>query len=338
MAKLLTTGTIMAVAEETVFGEGKATPFDQSDVLNVNASSSFAGTTEALERDILNASFINCPSVSGNEASSGNFDIELGVVPTVGLEKGMLKGHLLFKQALGTYVEAGADISVAGVISEAPDPVTTPADADLYRLSRIGEPTTSLSVREYIGGSGDSVMTYNGVVLDSMALSFASGQILVSAFNGAGIDYVPSTGETPLTSIGCGSQPFVVKNCVFKADGVDIEAMDVNMSISNTITDRMGITGTGVTEKIATTKGIELTYTLDMEDISLFTKLKANFIGSIYIKAISGTDTVEFYLPQVNIKDAQKSDDSGITTVAVTSSAYNDAEGNAIYIASKKGA
>jgi uncharacterized membrane protein len=69
----------------------------------------------------------------------------------------------------------------------------------------------------------------------------------------------------------------------------------------------------------------------------VYTKLKNNTVGKIYIELTNTNgDEVFIYLPVVSYSSVDKSSDSGVITTAITSMAYNDTVGNALYIATNK--
>ena len=335
---LLNTESIIGVAEEANIGGGHQSTWADTDVVPFMDDSGLTPATESLERSNFNGSFINCPALTGNESTSGSLNVELSVKPVEGSEAGNLLGHLLFKSGLGTYVEQGADASVADAISEEADPSTNPTGYDLYRLARVGEPRTTLAVREYIGGAGDGVLDHKGVLVDSLSLDLSAGQIAMANFSVSGIAYDPLTGETPLNAPTCGEDPFVVKSAIAKVDCVAIDMQSVSLEISNTNTDRQAINSTGISDKITTAKAISLSYTLDMEDVSEYNTLKNNTKSEIYIELVNGTDEIKIYLPVVSYTEVSKNNDGGVITSNITSEGYNDDSGNAIYVATKKGA
>lgn len=334
---ILNSGTIIAVAEETVIGGGKATAWVNGDVVPFQDDSGLTPATESIERSNFNGSFINCQALSGNESTSGSLNLELGIMPITSTEAGMLSGHLIYKSGLGKYVSQAADVDLlTHTIVEEADPVTNATGYDLYRLSKPTEARTTLAVREYVGGTGN-VIDSKGVVVESIAFDFTAGQLVKVANTVAGIAYTPSTGNTPLASPTCGGSPFVTKSAVFLVDGVAIDAQNVSLEIANTNVDRQAITSTGISDKVTVKKAVTLSYTLDFTDVSVYTKLKNNTTGSIFIELTNTAgDEIKVYLPVVSYTEVSKNNDGGVITTAITSTAYNDASGNALYLATKK--
>jgi len=339
MSTLLSLGNIFAVDEETVIGAGQSGSWEDGDVVSFNSDSSMTPATETIERNLFNGSFIACQSLTGNESSSGSLNLEMGIVDIAGTEAGKFKGHKLWKSGLGIYTEQGADVTVANTISIEADPVSNPTGYDLYTLSNPDDARTTLCVREFKGGSGDAVLDYNGVVVDSIAMTFSAGQIATASFSVSGIGYDTATGETPLSNQGCGANPFVVKLATFTVDGVAVPAQDVSLTLNNTNTDRMAISSTGISDKVTTGKSVELSYTVDMEasSISEFTKLKNNTTGALYIEMTNGlSEEIRIYLPKVSYTSVETGDDSGVVTLSISAKGNSDANGDVLLIASKK--
>ena len=336
---LLSLSNVMAIAEETVIGAGKATAWVAGDVVSLNTDSSMTPATEKIERNIFNGSFLACPSATGTSSTSGSLNAEISVLPVTSTEKGKLNGHLLWKNALGTYVEAGANVSVANEVSEVADPIATPSTHDLYLLSKPSDARKSMVVREYLGGgtgTTNNCLEHKGVFIESAALSFAVGQIAQVSFSASGIDYGNPTAQTVLPSLGCTPIGFVVKLMTMKKDGITLHAQDVNVTISNTLNDRSAVTSNGVSDKVVTNKSIEISYNIDMEDLTAYTALKNNTEAELYIELVNGTENMRIYIPKMVYSSVDKSDDSGVLTLGISAMAYPDATGEAIYIATKK--
>lgn len=334
---LLQKGTIFTIDVETTIGAGQSGAWANGDVVSLNEDSSMTPATESIERNVLSGSFLACPSLAGNESVSGSLNTEFGITAITGTEAGKLKGHALYLAGFGKYVEQAADVDTVGkTISIEADPVVNPTGFDLYHLSKPTDTRTTLCVREIIGGNGDTVLDYKGVVVDSIAFNLSSGQIITASVSVSGIGYSTATGQTVLTNLGCGANPFVVKSAKMSVAGTEIAAMDVSLTLNNTNTDRMAISSTGISDKVTTAKAVELSYTLDMVDVAAYAKLKNNDVASIFIELTNGTENAYFYLPKVNYKEISKNNDSGVITLQISSSAYPDAAGEAIYLATSK--
>ena len=339
MAVLLSLSNVMAIAEETVIGQGKATAWSDSDVVSLNADSSISGSVESLSRELLNGSFFACKSMTGQVSSTASLNSEIGIQAIKGTEKGRFKAHILWKNALGKYIEAGADTSIADEISAEADPIANPQNYDLYLLSKPEDSRTSIVIREYLGGgvgTTDNCIEYPGCFLESAALTLSAGQIAQVAFSVAGIDYNTKTGVPVLKSQGCTSVPFVVKKIVMKKDKVVLNAQDVSITITNTLNDRMAVTSNGISDKVITNKSIEISYNIDLENLDAYTDLKNNTEAELYIELVNGTEEAKIYIPVMSYTAVDKSDDAGVLSLSITAMAYPDANGEAMYIATKK--
>jgi hypothetical protein len=60
--------------------------------------------------------------MTGQVSSTASLNSEIGIQAIKGTEKGKFKAHILWKNALGKYIEAGADTSIADEISAEADP------------------------------------------------------------------------------------------------------------------------------------------------------------------------------------------------------------------------
>lgn len=336
---LLSLSNVMAIAEETVIGAGKATAWVAGDVVSLNTDSSMTPATEKIERNIFNGSFLACPSATGSNSTSGSLNSEIGIQAVAGSEKGKLLAHLLWKNALGTYVEAGANVSVANKISATADPIATPSTHDLYVLSKPSNARKSMVVREYLGGgtgTTNNCLEHRGVFVESAAITLAAGQIGTCSFSVSGLDFLNPSAQTVLPNLGCTAIGFVVKQIIMKKDGVTLPAQDVNITISTSLTDRNSVISNGVSDKVATAKSIEISYNIDMEDLTAYTALKNNTEAELYIELVNGTENMRIYIPKMVYSSVDKSDDSGVLTLGISAMAYPDATGEAIYIATKK--
>lgn len=329
---VLNSGTIIAVAEETVLGAGKATAWVDGDVISCQDDSGLTPAIESLERTNFNGSFIKCPAVAGQESTSGSINMELTLDAS-----DKLGGHLIFKSGLGVYIADAAVISVANKISEAADPVATPTGSGLYRLSRPTEASTTLAVREFIGGT-KSVIDSKGCVVDSISFDFSAGQLVKASTSLSGIAFANLEGITPLNSLGCVSaQAFVTKSAKFIVDGVALAASGVTLEISNEVSDRNYVTSNGIGSKVVVGKSVTLNYTLDFVNTNELTKMKNNTKAEIFIELInSAGDKVSIYLPVVSYSSVELGNDGGVKTLSISSMAYNDAEDNCLYIATTK--
>ena len=266
---ILNLGTVIAVAKETAIGV-PVTNWTDDLVVSFNDGSGMTPSSEVLSRTLLNGSYISCPSLSGTQSASGNLDTEIGVQTVSGTEAGKLKAHLIWEACLGTYVEQGADCSVPNKVGIESDPIANPTGYDLYKLSKPDEPSITLAVREYLGGT-DKVLETRGCVVTSLAINLSSGQLATASASVDGVDYaMPNVGGTILNNLGCGANPFVVKLAKFIYKGVSVNAQDVTITINNEVTDRSYIQGNGISAKVIVAKSVEVSYNIDLVDLSAY--------------------------------------------------------------------
>ena len=332
---ILNLGTVIAVAKETAIGV-PVTNWTDDMVVSFNDGSGLTPSSEVLSRTLLNGSFISCPSLSGTQSASGNLDTEIGVQTVTGTEAGKLKAHLIWEACLGTYIEQGADCSVPNKIGIESDPIANPTGYDLYKLSKPDEPSITLAVREYLGGT-DKVLETRGVVVTSLAINLSSGQLATASASVDGVDYAMPTGQSPLNNLGCGANPFVVKLAKFFYKGVSVNAQDVTITINNEVTDRSYIQGNGISAKVIVAKSVEVSYNIDLVDLSAYDDLRNNTKGALYVELVNGTEEMKIYIPEMSYTAVDKSVDGGILTLGITGQATESASlPEAILIATKK--
>lgn len=333
---ILNLGTVIAVAKESAIGVPVTTWTDNM-VVSFNDGSGITPNSEVLSRTLLNGSYISCPSLSGTQSASGNLDTEIGVQTVSGTEAGKLKAHLIWEACLGTYIEQGADCSVPNKVGIESDPISNPTGYDLYKLSKPDEPSITLAVREYLGGT-NKVLETRGVVVTSLAINLASGQIATASASVDGIDYaMPNVGASILNNLGCGANPFVVKLAKFIYKGVSVDAQDVTVTINNEVTDRSYIQGNGISAKVIVAKSVEVSYNIDLVDLSAYDDLKNNTKGALYIELVNGSEEMKIYIPEMSYTAVDKSVDGGILTLGITGQATESASlPEAILIATKK--
>lgn len=332
---ILNLGTVIAVAKETAIGV-PVTNWTDDLVVSLNDGSGLTPSSEVLERNLLAGSYIKCASLSGVQSASGNLDTEIGVQTVTGTEAGKLKAHLIWEACLGTYIEQGADCSVPNKVGIESDPISNPTGYDLYKLSKPDEPSITLAVREYLGGT-NKVLETRGVVVTSLAINLASGQIATASASVDGIDYAMPTGQSPLNNLGCGANPFVVKLAKFIYKGVSVDAQDVTVTINNEVTDRSYIQGNGISAKVVVAKSVEVSYNIDLVDLSAYDDLRNNTKGALYIELVNGSEEMKIYIPEMSYTAVDKSVDGGILTLGITGQATESALlPEAILIATKK--
>lgn len=313
------------------------TPWVDADGALIQDTSSMNMAIETLERNNLVGSLISCPNIVGRESNSGTIDAELGILPIVGTEAGRLNPHYVLKNSLGAYVEKGANVTAGTSVTEV---ATSTGTHDLYRLQKLGEDVPALAVREYKGGDVNNVLDYGGVVFESTAFNLTAGEILTTSSSASGTQtFINTTAQPTPPSLSCGdtNNVFVTKNIFFSLDGNIVKAQDVTVNVNNTIADRTKINTSGIDQKIVTSKSVEVTFTRDLEDLQQLIKFKQNASATLFIEMINGNgDQVIIYLPKINRTAVEGTDSDGIVAQNITFQGFNDSNGNALYIASKK--
>ena len=145
------------------------------------------------------------------------------------------------------------------------------------------------------------------------------------------------TGQSPLNNLGCGANPFVVRLAKFFYKGVSVDAQDVTITINNEVTDRSYIQGNGISAKVIVAKSVEVSYNIDLVDLSAYGDLKNNTKGALYVELVNGTEEMKIYIPEMSYTAVDKSVDGGILTLGITGQATESALlPEAILIATKK--
>jgi hypothetical protein len=297
------------------------TPWESTDRILLQGDSSISTDIATIERDNINGSYFSCPSLSGSESTSGSLNSELAISPIIGTEKGQASSHLLLKNALGKYVQGGANVSGTTISEVAVDT----GAYDLYRPARIGEAIGRLALRAVHGGSDLNIVDCGGVVVNTASLTLTAGELATLSYDIGGTNFFLREGDTVAsTSLGCGGTPFVIKKAVFSlSDGTVIKASDVTITFGNDITDRGFLQDSGVFNKDK----------VNQDDLK---KFKGNESISLYIKLVNSNGN-EFHIsyPSLQYTAVGGGDDNGILTDDITLRANVDANGNALYIATK---
>lgn len=292
---------------------------------------------EALTRENLNYSFRNCPTIAGTESNSFTGDIELGIKPVSGAEAGNLRGHYLYKNSLGAYVEKGANVDKgAGTVTEV---ATTTGAYDLYTGAKPDEIISTLAVRQYEGGSPDEVMDFGGLVTATSTFNVSAGQIINVSHSLEGTEtFINTTTQPTPPTISCGEQPMVAKRLGFRVDGNTYEVSDLTLTVTNTLNDRQFINSSGIGEKITTAKQTTVSFTRDLDTFADILRYKQNQSATVFVELVNGNgDEIIIYLPNVLTSELSRSDDAGVITQGITFEAFDDVNGRDVYIATKKG-
>ena len=220
-----------------------------------------------------------------------------------------------------------------------------------FGLYKVGVPTTSpyyINVRETVDGAGDSnIETISkGTVVDSITFNLATGQIATVDFSAKGTGYTLGSGSSvtiPTDSVSCEDGIFVVKNAVVNfggpAEDKSLDVRDITITVNNEVTERNAAGSDGISERIITKKSIEVSFSMDVEDMSEFTAYQNNTGASLFIQLENEqtNDIVAFYMPNLRRTQVSKSDDGNIIAQSLTLQAYNlNTKDDALYIAVQK--
>lgn len=330
-------GNIYQVKKESTFNVEPT--FADTDVIEVTADTSLAPNVDKVDRKTICNSFVNLPSLAIKETGSGSVGVEL--IPESAVSGEPIKGDVIIETALGIKSPAGSDTgcfigysdagsTVADMIYEAKSGDT--GTGTLYKLSRPSTPALSLSIRHFVGGSGDDVITYTGIVPNSVVFNFPVADIATVSIDLGASGFNTSTGVA-VPTFTCGIQtPYVGKNAVFKVAGTTYEAKDVSITISNTVKDVEALTGSGISEKIVTEKVITGSLTITFENFDELTKLKNNTDAEIYLQIASGSRKFAIYLPKVRYSSVGISDSDGLIEQTIEFGAFNNTDGEAILV------
>jgi len=312
------------------------TPWVDGDAVLLQTTSSGTLSIEALTRENLNYSYRNCPTISGTESNSFTGDIELGVKPITGTEAGNLRGHYIYKNSFGAYLEKGATVDkTSGKITEV---TASSGDYDLYAGAKPDEEVSTLAVRQYEGGSVSEVMDFGGLVTASSTINITAGQIINVSHSLEGTETFINTENQPTPPIiSCGEQPMVAKRVGFKVDNNTYEVSDLTITLTNTLNDRQFVTSSGIGEKITTNKQTTVSFTRDLDTFADIIRYKSNQSATVYVELINGNgDEIVLYLPNVLTSELSRNDDSGVISQGITFEAFDDEFGRDIYLATKK--
>lgn len=330
-------GTIYAVAKEVTFNT--APTFVDADVMEMTTDTSLSPSVDSIERKAVSNSFISAPSIAVKEYGSGSISVEL-IPENTGTD---MNGDVILDVALGIkedpalgtgafigYSDAG--VTPANMIYEAD--VADTGTATLYKLAKPTTTPQSLAVQQFVGGSGDDVVTYTGVVPNSVTIAIPTADIATISFDVGAAGFATSTGETPLVGTALTESPYVGKNATFTIDGTEYCATDVSLTISNTVTDVECLTTQGIGEKVVVSKAVTGSMSFTFEDFSELDKLKNNTDGELYVEMTSGAHQFAIYLPKIRYTSVDVGDTDGLVTNSIEFAAFNDdTTGEAILVA-----
>jgi len=334
---LLSKGNIFAIAKEATFNT--APTFADGDVVEVTGDTSLSPNVDTVQRNVIKNSFLGQPSIATKETGSGTVGVEL-IPEDSGTD---LNGDAVLEAALGIKSGPAAD---NGAFIGYSDAGTTTANevyraksgetgtATLYTLSKPADTVVSLAIKQFVGGSADDVITYTGVVPNSTTFNFPVADIATVSFDVGASGFATTTGETLLTGVPVTGAPFVGKSVTFTVDGVSYCAKDLSFTVSNTITDIECLTGSGIGNKVPTAKEVTGSITLTFEDFAELDKLKNNTDAKIYLEMTSGAKKFAIYLPKVRYTSLSLADADGLIDQQIEFAAFDNADGDAILVAS----
>jgi len=234
---------------------------------------------------------------------------------------------------------AGADIVIYDnslpIVREAD--ATETGEANLYKLNKPCGSEASLAIMKVIGcdATDSQTLIFKGVVPGSVKLSFPTGDICTASFDLGASSFDTRTGDT-VPTITCGdSNPYVGKLAKFSVDGKTYEAKNIEVTISNTVTDLETITSTGIGAKITTQKEVKGTFTVLFESYDELQKMKNNTDATLYLELSqdSGANKFAMYMGRIRYSSVDVADDNGVVVNNIEFIAYEDENKEPILIA-----
>ena len=287
-----------------------------------------------LELNTANGSYINCPSIAGTETVSGTFTTSL-LIKDDGVSEGKFNNHLLIKAGMGKFIAGGADIdfntySIAEVSAGT-------GSGDLYKFSTPADPQVSLAVRQYAGGSANATKDFTGIVPNSITFNLPTGDIAKIDVDLGGIKVEPASAGQKVLSIPSCSDAFAVKRGVFARNGVaEAKVQDLTFSIENTIADISGVESDGISMKVVTAKMVTGSFSVLLDGTANLEAFKSNADASLFFHLDNPKgDQFAIYLPKVRITSLGEMDNDGVVGEDIEVKAFNDSNGNAVYIYTK---
>lgn len=210
-----------------------------------------------------------------------------------------------------------------------------------YRPADSGHP--SLSISKYVEDARLEQSTGSRVSTISLE-NFTTGQLASFNFGFEGLDFDQSLTAIPFTPTFDTTKPPVILNACVYQDGTQIDVNELTLSIENTLgfatstCSPNGRTSGRATERNVT--GSFNPYKQD-NDISNFTKFKANTAYSLFAFAYNPTSTsgefeeiVAVYLPNCVSTELSESDQDGLLVedISFTASRGDDGTGEEVSI------
>jgi hypothetical protein len=213
---------------------------------------------------------------------------------------------------------AGSVLTVEPAFTAAPSTGDAVAGLATYILPKPSDTIASLAVRENLKPQSGTPIDYDylGVVVSDVALSYPVGNIATSQFTVAGAGFtVDNTGTTPVLPCTV-AKPVVGKNAILSVMGTNYAAQDLSINVTTEIADINSITTDGLSNKLATGKGVTGSFKVEYTGATSFEAFKAGTTGSLMLKVRDGGKTAPMlqvvYMPSVKFTEVSRSEDSGV--------------------------
>ena len=323
---LKTKGIKFQAKVESTFGT--APTFTNSDTICVEKAE-INTKIDTVDRKCVSDTTVKQAGIPIRFTTDGSVSLEMDVA--TGANE--FTGSILYEAGLGNKLTGGAEVDVANkqIVVHGDGS----ADHTLYSVS---DSTKSIAVRKFFD-SGDVVLQSLGCVINKVGLDFAQANILTSDFGIEGATFQTMSGLTKPDCGGCNAIPFVGKNATFDFYGATVNAKNVKIDISNTVTNEESITTDGYTGKVIVEKEIKGSFVCLLENFDYLDKLKNQVVGSLFL-VVPNTSTggeIALYLPKLKITDVPVTDDAGsLIEVTVNFMAETDsATGESLLLATK---
>ena len=325
---LRTRGIIVQVAKETTFNT--APTFSDTDTI-IAVDAGVNPKVDMVDRKNIACSLVKEAGIPVRFTTDGTITVEMNKADSA-VE---FVGDVLYEAGLGVKHLADGSVGNGGFIGYEGDGATTAdkvslanadvaGDATVYTVGDTDVSRISLALRKFYD-SGDVVLQSTGLVVNKVDVNAPTADILTAQFGLEGCSYDTLTGLTKPSCSTIANIPFVGKSAVFKFGGVTVNASNLSLSVSNSITNEEGITGSGYTDKFITEKQITGQFTVLMEDFSYLDKLTNQTVGEFYLEITSGSNKMGLYLPRVKVSDVSVNDNSNmLVEVTVSFTAERD--------------
>jgi len=327
-----TRGIVTQIKEEATFNAGAE--FTDADVVVANEAS-ITPKTDMVDRKFVSCDIVKLGGVPVRNTTDGTISVEI-VADTSGTDTDFF-GKVLFgagfgyknipghagddtDKGKGGFVGKDSAGNDADMVSLADDN-TAGTDIVYYVAPKsagntAGEVETySIAVRKFY--DADSVCLYTtGVRANKVDFSVPTADIITASFGVEGSDYTTPTDQTKPACSTITAAPFVGKSAVFKYQGNTVNAMDLQISVANTIANEDDLVSAGYSDKIITEKAISGSFKILFEDFSYLDQLKEQTIGTLYLNVKVGDNEFGIYLPRVKVQDYQVTDNSNMLVEA----------------------